>query len=213
MTRDLTIRRFLVAATAALLAGCGVPSSSSTRPIDPAGIPEIFSETTSTTSTTSTTVPSPVDTATPPTSVPAEPVSLFYVAGGQVVPISRLLLSPAAAPQVLAALAEGLPSGDEAAGLRSALPDGFEAGVVVERGIATVDLPTEFLTRVPGAEQRLAIAQIVLTLTRRAGIGQVVFTSGSQPQAVPRGRGDLTRPGELVACDDYDNLLPIGFSC
>lgn len=196
-----------------VLASCGVPSDSENRPLDPSGIPAIFNQTTSTTTTTTTTTvttPAPTDA---PTSVPAELVSLYFVAGSQVVPISRQLLSPAAAPQVLAALAEGLPSGDEAAGLRTALPADFSAGVDVERGIATVDLPPTFLNQVPGPEQRLAVAQIVLTLTRRAGIGQVVFTSGAQPQAVPRGRGDLTRPGELVACDDYANLLPFGFSC
>lgn len=209
-----TRRVFLAAATALIvLVGCGVPSNSENRPLDPAGIPAIFNQTTSTTtSTTTTTIASPASTAAP-TSVPAELVSLYFVAGSQVVPISRQLLSPAAAPQVLAALAEGLPSGDEAAGLRSALPPNFSAGVEVERGIATVDLPPTFLNQVPGPEQRLAVAQIVLTLTRRAGIGQVIFTSGAQPQAVPRGRGDLTRPGELVACDDYANLLPFGFSC
>ena len=142
-----------------------------------------------------------------------EVVSLFYVAGAQLVPINRLLLTPAVAPQVLAALAEGPPDGDPSAGLRTALPTDFVATVEVLRGIATVDLPPTFVTELPGAEQRLAIAQIVLTLTRRAGIGQVTFTTQSRPQSVPRGRGDLAGPGEAVACDDYANLLPTGYSC
>ena len=195
---------------------CGVPGSSSNRPLDLDAVPEVFSATTTTVAPTTTSTPVATST-TPPEStsstVPVEEVTMFFVAGSQVVPISRLLLSPAAPPQVLAALVEGLPEGDLSAGLRSAIPVGLATTVTVERGSATVDLPDSFVNGLPGAEQRLAVAQIVLTLTRRAGIGQVVFTSGNRPQAVPRGRGDLTRPGELVACDDYANLLPTGFSC
>lgn len=206
----------LIVSSFAIVAACGVPESSSNRPLDLDAIPQIFSATTTTTPPTTTSTPSE-STTTPPEStsstVPVEQVTMFFVAGNQVVPISRLLLSPAAPPQVLAALVEGLPEGDVAAGLRSAIPFGLATTVTVERGSATVDLPDAFVIGLPGAEQRLAVAQIVLTLTRRAGIGQVVFTSGNRPQAVPRGRGDLTRPGELVACDDYSNLLPAGFSC
>ena len=199
-----------------VLSACGVPGSSSSRPIDPAKVPPALMATTTTPDSaneSTTTTAAPDEVTTPSTNVPVEEVALFYVAGNQVVPIPRLLLSPAAAPQVLTALGEGLPTGDEAAGLRTALPRGMNASVVVERGIATVDLPASFSTEVLGSDQRLAVAQIVLTLTRRSGIGQVVFTSGMAPLAVPRGRGDLTSPGGLVACDDYDNLLPVGYSC
>ena len=201
--------------SALVIGACGVPTSSPSRPIDPDAIPEQFTATTvlpttSSPSTTTTVVPPPSTTT---TNLPVEQADLFFVSGSRVVPIPRLLLSPASAPQVMAALVEGVPDIDEAAGLRSALPAGTAFDVAVERGVATVDLDPTFLLVVSGAEQRLAIAQIVLTLTRRAGIGQVSFTSDSQPINVPRGGGDLTTPGEPVACDDYDNLLPAGFSC
>lgn len=199
-----------------ILSSCSIPDEGGVRAVDPADIPYELDATTTSTSTTSTTSLPPADfttTSGPNTTVPVDTVSLFYVAGLQVVPITRLLLSPASAAQVLAALAEGVPSVEAAAGLRSALPPDFIAEVIVERGIARVDLPPTFVTDVPGAEQRLAIAQIVLSLTRRAGIGQVLFTSAAQPQSVPRGRGDLTDPGGTVACEDYANLLPAGFSC
>lgn len=212
----LRIRPVLLGFVAAtLMVACGVPTSSPSRPVDPDAIPEQFTATTipptTTTSTTTTTIVPPPSTTT--TVLPVEQVDLFFVSGNRVVPIPRLLLSPASAPQVLAALVEGVPEIDEAAGLRSALPMGLTIDVSVERGVATVDLEPTFLLVVSGAEQRLAIAQIVLTLTRRAGIGQVSFTSEAQPINVPRGGGDLTAPGETVACDDYDNLLPVGFSC
>lgn len=205
----------LVVVIGSLTTACGVPTSSSSRPVDPAAIPEQFTATTvpptTSTSTTTTVVEPPPSTTT--TTLPVEEVQIFFVSGSRIVPVPRLLLSPASAPQVLAALSEGIPDIDEAAGLRTALPSGLVIDVTVERGVATVDLDPAFTLIVAGSEQRLAVAQIVLTLTRRAGIGQIVFSSGSEPIAVPRGRGDLTEPGELVACDDYDNLLPGGFSC
>lgn len=198
---------------------CSIPGDGSVNQIDPDQIPyELNATTTSPPPTTvpaTTTTPPVVDTTTSTitSTIPIEVVRLFFVAGAQIVPIDRLLLSPAAAPQVLAALSEGPPEGDAAAGLRSALPLDFVAEVSVERGIATVVLPATFITDIPGGEQRLAVAQIVLTLTRQSGVGQVRFTSNNEPQSVPRGRGDLSAPGATVACDDYANLLPSNFSC
>lgn len=210
--------RAVVLVNLVALVGCSIPGSGDVSSIDPDQIPyELNVTTIAVTTTTTTAAPAttvqPVESTTTSTTVPVEVVNLFFVAGTQVVPITRLLLSPAAAPQVMAALAEGVPEGDTAAGLRTALALDFVAAVEVSRGVATVDLPPAFITGLPGAEQRLAIAQIVLTLTRRAGIGQVAFTSGSNPQSVPRGRGDLTDPGGTVACDDYANLLPAGYAC
>lgn len=193
---------------------CGIPEEGDVQSIDPANIPYELNAT-----TTSTTFAPPIA----PTSIPAadgsqptpsiELVSLFFISGSRVVPITQLLLSPATPGQVLASLVEGLPPGDVAAGLRTAIPDESAFEIVVERGIARVELPPALTSAIPGSEQRLAIAQIVMTLTRRAGIGQVVFTSSGRPQSVPRGPGDLTQPGGAVACEDYANLLPTGFAC
>lgn len=204
---------------AIMFTSCSIPGGGSVKQINPDNIPYDLNATTTSsppTTTVASTTTSPVietTTSTSSSTIPVEIVSMFFVAGTQVVPIDRLLLTPAAAPQVLAALSEGPPEGDAAAGLRSALPVGFVAEVTVERGIATVELPGTFITELPGGEQRLAVAQIVLTLTRQAGVGQVRFTSNNEPQSVPRGRGDLSSPGATVACDDYANLLPSNFSC
>ncbi len=204
---------------AIMFTSCSIPGGGSVKQINPDNIPYDLNATTTSsppTTTVASTTTSPVietTTSTSSSTIPVEIVSMFFVAGAQVVPIDRLLLTPAAAPQVLAALSEGPPEGDAAAGLRSALPVGFVAEVTVERGIATVELPGTFITDLPGGEQRLAVAQIVLTLTRQAGVGQVRFTSNNEPQSVPRGRGDLSSPGATVACDDYANLLPSNFSC
>jgi spore germination protein GerM len=219
MKRTLLNLAGTLTALGIVVTSCSLPGDGSVKQIDADKIPyELNATTTSSPPTTvpaSTTTTPVVETTTSTSSstIPVEIVSMFFVAGTQVVPIDRLLLSPAAAPQVLAALSEGPPEGDAAAGLRSALPVGFAAEVTVERGIATVELPGTFITDLPGGEQRLAVAQIVLTLTRQSGVGQVRFTSNNEPQSVPRGRGDLSTPGATVACDDYANLLPSNFSC
>ncbi|MFM8945564.1 MAG: hypothetical protein ACKOJC_02480, partial [Actinomycetota bacterium] len=101
-----------IATLAAVLSfsACGVPGSSSSRPIDPAAVPPALNATTTTVdpaSATSTSAPPTDQTTSPSTTVPVESVALFYVAGNQVVAIPRLLLSPAAPPQVLVALGEG----------------------------------------------------------------------------------------------------------
>jgi hypothetical protein len=219
MKRKMSFSLFDVLLVVVTATSCSIPGDGSVKQIDPDQIPyELNATTTSPPPTTvsATTTTTPVvetTTSTISSTIPVEIVRLFFVAGAQIVPIDRLLLSPAAAPQVLAALSEGPPEGDAAAGLRSALPVGFVAEVSVERGIATVVLPATFITDIPGGEQRLAVAQIVLTLTRQSGVGQVRFTSNNEPQSVPRGRGDLSAPGASVACDDYANLLPSNFSC
>jgi len=200
------------------LLSCTIPDSGSVQYVDPANIPYELNTPSSTTITpstsTSTSIALPVESSTPETStIPVESVSLFFVVANQVIPIERFILSPVTPTQVLLALSEGLPEGDVAIGLRNALPDDFLVLVDLQRGIATVDLSPTFSSQVPGVEQRLAIAQIVLTLTRRSGIGQVAFTTNGVPQIVPRGRGDLTSAGDLVTCEDYSNLLPTGFSC
>jgi len=217
--KRLTLILAISSSLAIMLTSCSIPGGGSVKQINPDNIPyDLNATTTSSPPTTmvASTTTSPVietTTSTSSSTIPVEIVSMFFVAGAQVVPIDRLLLTPAAAPQVLAALSEGPPEGDAAAGLRSALPVGFVAEVTVERGIATVELPGTFITDLPGGEQRLAVAQIVLTLTRQAGVGQVRFTSNNEPQSVPRGRGDLSGAGATVACDDYANLLPSNFSC
>ncbi len=219
MRRSLINIVGMFAVIGVLVGGCSLPGGGSVKQIDPSKIPYDLNATT--TSSPATTLPAstttfPVietTTSTSSSTIPVEVVSLFFVAGTQIVPIDRLLLNPAAAPQVLFALSEGPPEGDAAAGLRSALPLGFAAVVNVERGIATVELPGTFITDLPGGEQRLAVAQIVLTLTRLSGVGQVRFTANNEPQSVPRGRGDLSTPGATVACDDYASLLPSNFSC
>ncbi len=66
--------------------------------------------------------------------------------------------------------------------------------VDVTRGIATVDLSGEVLEQMPRTDPPLAIAQLVLTLTRFQGIGQVLFTRDGVPIDVPLPPNDELSP-------------------
>ncbi len=56
-------------------------------------------------------------------------------------------------------------------------------------------------------DQRVAIGQIVLTLTEVGRIGQVRFTQDGHDIGVPRGSGDLSEPGQALPPRDFQELL------
>lgn len=198
------------------LGACGVPPSGDFLEVEPGDIPYGLAETTTTSTTT--TVPVTTTTTTLPeaptttvaettTTIAVEEVSLYFLAGNQAVAISRAIARPASPSQVFAALAEGPPSGDAGAGLRTAIPRRTEAVITVSRGVATVDLPEGFFENIPAVDQRRAVAQIVFTLSVLPRASFVVFQEAGEPIAVPRGGGDLTEPGEPVTYEDYEVLL------
>lgn len=192
-------------ATVSLL-GCGVPDEGRFVPLDVSEIPSALIETTTTSSTT--TVPAlPESATTTVVEVLTEKVDLFYVSANRVVRTERFIVSPATPTQVLDTLLAGLDRQVENTGLRSALPTRVTATIEVRRGIARVASTAPFLSELEPLDQRLAIAQIVLTLTRRPGIGQVIFSVDGVEISIPRGGGDLTTPGAAVTYDDYVSVL------
>jgi spore germination protein GerM len=197
---------FLVAVVV-LTISCGVPSSSKFTAIDKKNIPFGLSETTAA-PTTSTTIAleSTTTVVQPATTIATETVLLFFVAGTQLVPVTQLLPSPASLAQTMSVLETGPPR-EFGVGLRTAIPEGSQSLVNVAGGVVTVDLPTTFFNAMAPQDQRLAIAQIVVTLTNQRGVGQVRFTQNDAPISVLRGGGDLTQPGQLLVSSDYDQLL------
>lgn len=201
-----------VTALAVALVACGVPGAGEFEQIEEGQIPYGLAETTTTRppTTTSTTRPPQTTTTTPElttTTLALQDVRLYFLTGLQLVPIQRALAAPATPSQVLAALVEGPPTGELGVGLRTALPATDGLVVTLERGVATVDLPAGYVDRIPATEQRRAIAQIVLTLSVLPRASLVVFREAGEPLAVPRGRGDLSDPGEPVTFEDYEPLL------
>lgn len=155
-----------------------------------------------TTSTTTTTPISP-----PTTLVPTEGVVLYFVRDESITSLVRNIRLDAEPQEVLELLLEGYPSTFLGLDVRSAIPNDLKATVTVERGLATVDTDESLLSEISPIDQPLAIAQIVLTLTSRPGIGQVNFLVNGEPQAVPRGGGELAPADQPVAYDDYATLL------
>ena len=195
-----------VGALSVIATACSVPSSSEYEQIPNAEIPFDLNAA----STTSTIAPSTTTTLVTVTSEPqivSELVDVFFVSNSMVIRTQQNIVSPATATQTLAILIAG-PSAEAATtGLRSAVPKFFIASVDVLRGVATIDAGSSFLKDLPAADQKLAIAQLVLTLTSRPGIGQVLFSVDGVAIAVPRGRGDLAAAGVAVTFDDYTNLI------
>jgi Immunoglobulin-like domain of bacterial spore germination/Sporulation and spore germination len=112
------------------------------------------------------------DAETTTTSVESARVRVYFLRDGQVWPVAReigdVLFDDIALDQLLAG-----PNDDEMQlGLETALPEGLEANVTVEDGVATVEL--ESATELT----REALAQIVYTETALPGVDSVTIQGG-----------------------------------
>ena len=213
----MRVRVAVIAAVLTLIAvACGIPASGDVSRI-PANKIEALTATVPTTSTTTTTTTIPVTTLEPTTTtqpaitattIAQQEFTLYFISGGILRPLTRLLSKGASSSEVIRSLQDGTPAGD--VGLRSAVPPYGVSPLSVNEdgsGVATVDLPANFFAIVPPEDQRFAIGQIVLTLTKVAGIGQVRFTQDGAAIGVPRGAGDLSAPGQPLPPRDYAELL------
>jgi spore germination protein GerM len=202
MTKALRHSIWLVA----VLSSCAVPSSGSYQQVSSADIPFGLDAPQTTIPQTSTTVPDSTSTESLPIAV-SEPIDLFFISNSRIIKVQRNVASPANPSQALSSLVEGPSTSPEFVGLRTALPTTFTATVDVTRGVAQVDATRAFLNSLSGLDQKLAIAQIVLTLTSRPGVGQVLFSVEGKFISVPRGRGDSVASGIAVTFDDYATLV------
>jgi hypothetical protein len=195
-----------------LLAGCGVSAGESFETIAPQEIPFGLDQPLSTAASTTTTTEPPEDPdgATPTTSpVQTEPVNVYFVLGlDRLQRLTVQFASPVELLQVLALLADGPPS-EQSIGLRSAVRSGLVVDLFSERGVAQVDLQGSVLNQLVPRDQRLAIAQIVLSVLGSArGVGQVSFTIDGEPAeiGIPPDY-TLSQPGQPLTFADFDSLL------
>jgi hypothetical protein len=161
------------------LTACGVPADSSPRPIPAEDVPFDLLE--------------PGETVPVTTTVPvAGTVPVFLLSGERLAGVDRS--SPAApTPEwALRALLAG-PTPEEAArGLRTAIGTNLALAASGAGGnLVEIELGTSF-TAAGGAEQILAIAQVVYTMTAFPEITGVTFTVDGKAVEVPRGDGTLT---------------------
>lgn len=202
----------LVATVVAALtmAGCGVTHDDAARPLDPvSGLADPTTTTSAAPEPAATTIP-PTSTTVAPTTVvtlpPTETVAFYYVAGDRLRPEYKFV--PVAAPGARIDLAQTLDQlavGSTNAGLGNLFARSMVDDVRVDRGRAEVWLGAPFLALAPPA-QLVVVAQLVLTITQRPGIGRVVFRTATEAEAaVPRpdgspGAGDTT-------AEDYQAML------
>jgi spore germination protein GerM len=202
---------------ATTLSSCGVPQDDSVRVI--ADVPKGLTATTTSTTTTTTTIPpttttppstvpqtstsTPVTSEAPPTTIPTA-FALYFVMGDRLIKVVRRAEEPKDAEALISLLVLGPLFADEAPFARTAIEFGDIERITVAGGIATVDLGSKFAD-LPSSERRRAVAQLVLTLAGRPGIGPVRFRLNGQPIAVPRGDGSIA--GRTVSSDDYVSLI------
>jgi hypothetical protein len=229
VTRPL--RRIVLAIGAAVAvsfvaAACGLPTDDRVTPYNVNDIPDQLTEpttttTSTTTTTTTTTMPPPTlpgetTTSTSSTStlpIVLEPITVYYTIGSSddLRPLDVNRGEDPSPQEVVAALESS--TGLTQIGLRTSVRPGLIADVRLERGVATIVLEPSVLTRMPEAQQRRAIAQMVLTFTSfkttdQGNIGYVTFESDGEPYEVfvPID-DDMSEPGGLLAFADFAEMI------
>lgn len=180
---------------ALLLTACGVPTGNEAETVEdvPFGLLDPQAA-------------EPAETAAPAEG-PAVQIYLVDPAALRLAPVERRLdEGEASLSDVMDILLNGPTRAEQRQGLITALvDDDAVAATDLVGGVASVDLTQQF-TLLDGPTQRLAIAQVVLTLTGRPGVGRVSFTLEGQPIDIPRGDGTLAQGS--VSRDNYRELLP-----
>lgn len=187
-----------------VLAACGVPVDDKFREARP---PKEFARPpiTATTTIVTTTVALASTVATVATSVIAlvqVPLYFVRVGEGRLVALDRPFPDSIAVQGVLNSLLAGPSNGDPT--LRTVADFSTVASVQpASKGVANVTL-TDTFSALPSTEQRLAIGQLVLTLTGLRGVGQVKFMQNGFVVGVPLPDG---QSGVTVAREDVSAML------
>lgn len=194
----------VLAASSLGTAACSVVGDGKVDKVDPPfGLDETLPSTTTLPPTTTGLATTTTGLATSTTGLPTEAVRLYFITSGQLNFVPTPLPAGPSLGQIMAALQAGPPDNELGVGLRNAVPDDVEIGVTDNNaGVALVVLPEGFFDGMPVADQRLATAQIVLTLTDSRGIGQVQFN-----QAVLKPSGAVTPAGQSLSRNDFISLV------
>jgi Sporulation and spore germination len=184
---------------------CGVVDDGRVQGINPPNeLTDTLVPTTTTvlTTTSDATTTSGLETTT--TEVQADPVLLYYISNGKLSPLIGSLSTQYAPSQLIALLQAGPIDDSISIGLRNAIP--ADVGIDASQdgtGVAQVVLPEGFFDTIPVDDQRLAVAQIVMTLLGNIpGVGQVAFNL-----QVAGPSGELIPAGQLLSRADYVTLL------
>jgi len=170
----------------------------------PAELTDTLAPTTIATTTTTEAVTTTIGMETTTTEVQADRVLLYYISSGKLSPAVGSLSTQYAPSQLMALLQAGPIDDPITIGLRSAIPADVEIDASQDgTGVAQVILPEGFFDTIPVGDQRLAVAQIVMTLLGNIpGVGQVAFNLQVSGPA-----GELIPAGQVLTRADYQTLL------
>ena len=197
--QKLALAAFALAA-AALVAACGISLDSEPRLLEETEIPpELLAPTTSTSGSS--------------TEMSRTFLVYFVEGDGELVPRGRDLSLPATVDKLLNALFVGPSDSETELGLTSALPAGTQIlGTALSApSVLELNLAEGTLEQIEGEFQRLAIAQIVFTVTELDIVDSLRVRIEGAPRTLPTDEGDLETP---VGRQHYMSLYPadIGLS-
>lgn len=186
-----------LAALATLVSGaCGIQHDEQARTLSSDKVPFGLLAT-----STTTTAPQPPE-------APAVPISVYLVDNdtGQLVEVQRSVSAPPSVRGAVQELLEGPTERELDQGLRSNIASATELLGIIgpENGVVTIDLTD--LTGTTGEGQRLALAQIVYTVTALPDVDRVLFRFKGEAKEVPNAAGEST--GEPLARSDFAPFDP-----
>jgi germination protein M len=196
----------LAAALGVLAASCGSDGDAvSAGPVPTAPGEE------ATTGSTTQEVPPPTTTSTDDETDPSAGVVTYQVwwanSEGLFVTYRTQSSTPRIGTAAIEAVLEGPDGFEQDFGLTTAVPDGTQLlGLVIEDGIARVDLTSEFESGGGSASMQTRLAQIVYTITQFPTVKGVLFSLDGEPIDVLGGEGVVI--DHPLTRRDYADLLP-----
>lgn len=180
------------------LSGCVVPDDAEPRAVDPSNVPFSLLGT----STTSVSEPEA-----PNSRQVAIPIYLVGNDTAQLVEVTRVVTAPSSVRTALGELFSGPNPEELSEGLTSAIARSTQLlGVDGPReGVVTVNLSDD-LRSISGQGQRLALAQVVFTVTAAPEVEGVLFAFEGDLSEVPNGQGQLT--AEPLQRSDFATFDP-----
>jgi germination protein M len=133
----------------------------------------------------------------------------WFAQGGHLAPVPR---THETTPRVAAAAIESLLAGptqsERASDFATSVPAGTRLlGISIDRGIATVDLTSEYQSGGGALSMQLRLGQVVYTLTQFPTIKTVRFRLDGKPVSVFSSEGIVL--DHAVGRSDYADLLPV----
>jgi spore germination protein GerM len=145
-------------------------------------------------------------TVAPPSGRATRLTDIYFLRQDHLSVVQRPVPDPVTLQRVIQALLKGPTASEGARGVRSALPTTLMVKNLTARGeTAVIDLGDGFAA-IDSADQALAIAQLVYTVTGWPGIDRLRVMVDGKAVQVPRADGQLT-DGDVTRAD-YASLLP-----